>query len=332
MSFNKPIRNRRYWTNRLRGIWRLGHIARAMHRAYNAPAAYQGPRTRLRRRIRRSAVGRSVRRRYNRRVPKWGGKIGYYGSRQISRRAKYVRFPKTERSKVSRFVLANCDTPLNLKPWEGSQTFYELQWNGFPVSQTSYSTKTLTTSSAPSVGSSASQREGIRIGPLTHRMRLCINSGSGVQLAADEKTVLREDKALCCRMLVIQVFGDSDDIAAGTCRLDGFFHDNNITSYMKGNIGELSPQLKRFKILVDKTFTTSDLDAHTADRHVNFTFNQGACEFGSDGNNTGFVEKGSRILWGLFHEDVNAVGANNLEEAMPSFYGDYKISWRDIKG
>lgn len=250
----------------------------------------------------------------------------------MSKYAKRVRYPRRVAAKTDRYDIGIAAQPVNFVAWNLSTTFQEMQWNGYydAMASQSYGTQNTTANAAPIQGIGDSQREGNRIG-LKHELCLCVDSGDGIQLTGS--TVLKEDKAICCRMLVIQIFGDTDSHGANTLNLGHFFASSNITSFMKKNIGDANPQLKKFKVLVDRTFTSSELSAAAADRHVRLKFNQGTCTLNNT-DTTSFINKGSRIIWGMFFEDVQVGGASNTSKytAFPKYYGSYKITWWDVKG
>lgn len=199
------------------------------------------------------------------------------------------------------------------------------------MSAATYGAQDVNTGDAPIQGVGVDEREGTRVG-MKHELCLCVDAGTGIQKDVGD-SVVQTDKAICCRMVVIQIFGDTDLHTRNTIQIQDFYSSANITSFMKKNIGDANPQLKKFKVLVDRTFTTSELSASSADRHIRMKFNQGTATLDNTTNNS-VANKGSRIIWGMFFEEVSNGSATTASryEAFPKYYGSYKLSWWDVKG
>lgn len=231
--------------------------------------------------------------------------------------------------------IAQATIPFRVWSVSSYTPFRELSFNGlehaYDAATDNWST---TQNNAPAEGVAANTRNGLRIG-MNVRWKICIDAGTGRFFNSSDQLV-GDVKAICCRFLVIQVFGDTDSFPREGIHLHDFFASNNITSYMRSNIGDVQPQLKRFKVLIDKTFTTSELSAGTADRHMRLQFNQGTVTL-SNGSNTAIPVKGSRIIYGLFMENIipatatfSDVNGHVRSEICPSYYGDLKWQWWDV--
>lgn len=278
-------------------------------------------------------IGKYARRRYNQwkkpRRSARAARLGYFGSRQISRKVRRVRMNRDTNWKRHDMPLGSVVSPIPFRPWISTAIFQELQWNGIcftfnpPTDAWGY-----TATSAPIQGSGPNNREGYRVRVTQNQLRLCIDAGDGLE--ADPST--DPHLAICCRVIAIQIFGDTDLHALNSLTVGHFFNSDNITSFMNSNIGDLHPQLKKFKVLVDRTFTSSELDSKSADQHLQMDFPLGDVEFNSS-SNASFADKGSRVIFGLFHENVTLHNSTTeREKRAPHYYGTYKIKFKDIPG
>lgn len=247
-----------------------------------------------------------------------------------------MRLPKASKAQRVDQALGDCVNTIPFKPFELNSTFGELGFNGVPTAYApslGYSGWAYTHSLCPANGDAAHEIEGDQLYIDQMQLRLCIDAGSG-EYTGDPPV---SHPAVCCRMLVIQLFGDEGYYQAGGIPLGAFFQDPNITSFMKADIKADNPSLAKFKVLVDKTFTTSEISAHTADRHVTWNYPlKGTVvtptQIGPNPGDRNFAVTGpSRIIWGLFYEGVFGSSVFSasypMQEIVPSYYGNLKIKW-----
>lgn len=311
-------------------------------------------------------------------------KVGYWGSRQISRRAIPRRIPglKEEfridmRMGMNHYKQAGVP-PIPFLPWRKGSHFWELFPNGMPaagqlateykVNSTASGAKFLDEATYHSLTHQGAFRDSNKEPPeeytdvdipsgvinvVENRLRICVS-------AAPE--------TFCCRLLVIQLKNQVEMTEEGhpfyhTLReytLGHFFSANpteakdsgslNITAFMDKNLSMKSPQLKGYKVLVDKTFTTDRNETHTSDIHFDFNFPLGVlgdeCPMTLKDATTHstydqqYAHKGNgRIIWGLFYElgdELNSATTTSMQdiqnaiELIPHFYGDYKFKFHAV--
>ncbi len=311
-------------------------------------------------------------------------KAGYYGSRQINRHVR-KRNLKDHREEFRIDIplgMSNVrqgdELPIACIPWTGSAPFWELFPNGMPDGSANSTLTTHTTTGAvatkyernilntgafrkqiASQGTNNYTEVDIPSGVIRvteNRVRICLDAGTS-------------EKAVCMRLLVIQLpdcmtrnsdTGAPEFAAQGSWRVDDFFgydmdaaasfEQVNITSFMRKTLVQEQPRLQGFKVLCDKTFTSSELSGHTDDRHFDFNYPHG--DIMEDelvyGGATGHLDVSSlattqtflgngRIIWGIFYEFPSVTAINDPSGTMalsqvniqqwPHFFGDYKFKF-----
>ncbi len=313
-------------------------------------------------------------------------KAGYFGSRQINRHnsARALKGTREQFRIDARIGMANQRQhdvfPIPALPWRGNSVFWELFPNGMPTGdvvpivdvyttpngvQTNWETpaiqttafkKKISTNGTTNFTEIDIPNGAIKV--IENRLRLCLDAGTGA-------------KAVCMRVLVIKLpdcmirnptTGVPQFVALNGFKLKDFFGKEmpaeanapffgNITSFMRKTITQETEFLHGYKVLVDKTFTSSELSGAMDDRHFDFNFPHGEIleeemdYIAATGNadiaslaTTGTHLGNGRIIWGIYYEypsvqipfpvaTLQSEHASNIA-IWPHFFGDYKFKFR----
>lgn len=233
-----------------------------------------------------------------------GAALGYFGARQIVRKPRRGK-KKVEVKRID-MSLASYAQGIAFRPSGAATPFGELQPGHMITSFTPAGPTWNVTNGSPIQGTGAGERVGDRIYVKQNQMRVCIEKGS------------TQAEAICCRLIVLQVT-ESTNHGAGTFTWGDFLQGDNITAFYKRDC------TWKYKVLVDKTFTTGVNDDNMTDRRLTMNFPMGTASF-KGGLTAGSlcIGPGDRVIYGFFCEPTGGDVTT-----YPQYHGSYKFTFSD---
>lgn len=228
-------------------------------------------------------------------------KLGYLGMPQTARKGKRYRQRK-ERFTLN-MDIGSVTVQVICPQWLLTSKLYDFCPGNV---LTGYTSPNWTfTAACPTEGLDYGGISGESYYEIKQEMRLCMQAGAG---------------DVCVRVVMLQIFEDTTNVAVNAFTLNDFYESDNITSYRK----QTDVQEYKYKVLIDKSFHLGPGgDLSEKEKDLTLQIRRGTLNYKTRLNvSSAIFQQSGRVVWGIYAD--NSTEANRI-----FFYGNYQHVYQD---